>query len=185
MWHLWISEATADRAKELKLSGSTSWASKPMGLLFSFSLTQEPIGVKISKCYLSFHNYNSLSSKLFLNIPCGSPRKGYFCAFEILTLKVIKKLEFSLTWDPMGVNISKRHSYSYDSFSTKLFRNVLCDGCDKSYLLEFWNSNFNLQSTWRHGNCRQLKKAWSIRSKALDFHLNTGDNVIFYLYLIL
>ena len=40
-----------------------------------------------------------------------------------------------------------------------------------------WRSH-HTGSMWWHGNCRQLKKAWSIGSKALDFHLNTGDNVI-------
>ncbi len=34
-----------------------------------------------------------------------------------------------LTWDPMGVKISKRDnsSYNYDSFSIKLFLNVPCN----------------------------------------------------------
>ncbi len=45
-----------------------------------------------------------------------------------------------------------------------------------------WRSHYT-GSMWRHRNCRQLKKAWSIRSKALDFQLNTGDNVIFYQYI--
>ncbi len=46
-----------------------------------------------------------------------------------------------------------------------------------------WHSHhWHTWSTWRLGNCRQLKKAWSIWSKALDFHLNTGHNMIFSQY---
>ena len=37
----------------------------------------------------------------------------------------------------MGVKISKRYSYSYDSFSAKLFLNVPCGNPHRSYLLGF------------------------------------------------
>ncbi len=39
----------------------------------------------------------------------------------------------------MGVKISKRYSYSYCSFSTKLFLKVPCDSPHKSYLYAFRN----------------------------------------------
>ena len=54
-------------------------------------------------------------------------------------------MKFSLTWDPMGVKISKRYSfYSFESFSTKLFLNVPCNNPHKTCFLEFWNFKFKL-----------------------------------------
>ncbi len=42
---------------------------------------------------------------------------------------------FVITWDPMGVKISKHYfSHSYGSLSRKIFLNI---PCDKSYLLGF------------------------------------------------
>ena len=37
----------------------------------------------------------------------------------------------------MGVKISKRYSYSFDSFLTKPFLNVPCNNPHKTYFLEF------------------------------------------------
>ncbi len=48
-------------------------------------------------------------------------------------------MKFTLTWDPMGVKISKRYFfYSFDSFLTKLFLNVPSNNPHKtSCFLEF------------------------------------------------
>ena len=80
--------------------------------------------------------WESSQKLLFLKIPCESPHKSYFLAFWNFKFQIFfKRLKFLLTWDPMGVKISKRYSsYSYYSFSTKLFQNVPCDSPHKSYI---------------------------------------------------
>ena len=65
--------------------------------------------------------------------------------FEISKLKyknIYRRLIFFLTWVLMGVKISNCYtSYSYHSFTTKLFLNVHCDTHHKSYLWGFWISH--------------------------------------------
>ena len=75
------------------------------------------MGVEISKRYSYSYDY-------FLRIPCDSPHKTCYGHFEISKFEIfLKRLKFSLIWDPMGVKISKRYfSYSFGSFSTKIFR---------------------------------------------------------------
>ena len=42
---------------------------------------------------------------------------------------------------PIGEKVSKRYSfYSFCSLSMKLFANVFCDSCRKSYFCEFWQT---------------------------------------------
>ena len=51
--------------------------------VFSYSLTWDPMGVKMSKCYSS-HSCDSFSTKFFLKFAMtdnGSPHKSYFFAF--------------------------------------------------------------------------------------------------------
>ena len=61
--------------------------------------------------------------------------RSFFSFFKILDLWILTNFfSFSLTWDPMAVKISKRYSYSYDSFSTKLFLPFPCDSPHKTCL---------------------------------------------------
>ena len=73
------------------------------------------MGAKISKCY----SYRSQPEvfKLFLIFFPNGPDKTAIGIFEILKIEIlIYFFSFSLTWNPMGVNISKRYS-SYKSQS--------------------------------------------------------------------
>ncbi len=67
-----------------------------------------------------------------------------------------KRLKFSLTWDPMGVKISKRYfSYSLYSFSTKLFLNVPCNNPHKPCFLKFCNFRFKFKKKIEIKHCAQ------------------------------
>ena len=58
----------------------------------------------------------------------------------------------------MGLKISKHYSYSFHSFSTKLFLNVPCNNPHKTWFLEFWNFKFKLvKKDWNLSLCPMEK----------------------------
>ncbi len=63
-----------------------------------FSLTWDPMGVKFSKRYSSYNYDSFFLTKLYLNIPCGSPHKRTL-PIGILNLNLKKRL---LSLWPMG-----------------------------------------------------------------------------------
>ncbi len=105
-------------------------------ICFSFSLTWDPMGVKISKCYSS-HSYNSFSTKLFRYNSCGSPHKSCFYRnFEILNFILKISLTFSLKWDLMEVKIYSINLQIIQLwfFFDQLYVNVPCDSPHRSHL---------------------------------------------------
>ncbi len=68
------------------------------------------MGANISKRYSSYKSQPKMF-KLFLNLLHNGPYKIAFGSFEMLKIEFIEIDLFSLTWDPMGVKISKRYSY--------------------------------------------------------------------------
>ncbi len=95
------------------------------------------MGVKISKRYSS-NSTILFQSNFFYIFPMTVLTKIVYRNFEISDLFFFFKLKFSLTWDPLGEKISKRHSFfNFDSFSTKLFLNVPCNNPHKICFLEF------------------------------------------------
>ncbi len=55
---------------------------------FSFSLTWDPMGAKISKRYSSYKSQPKVF-KLFLNFPPNGPHKSMFGIFEILKIEIL------------------------------------------------------------------------------------------------
>ncbi len=100
---------------------------------FSFSLTWDPMGAKISKRYSSYKLQPNVF-KLFLNFLPNCPHKTTFGIFEILKIEILMIFfSFSLTCDPMGVKISKRYSsYKSQLKAFKLFLNFLPNGPHKT-----------------------------------------------------
>ncbi len=99
--------------------------------IFSFSLTWDPMGAKISKRY----SYKSQPKvfKLFLNfLPNGLP-KTTFGIFEILKIEILTIVFVLLTWGPMRAKISKRYtSYKSQEKTFKPFLNFLHNGPHKT-----------------------------------------------------
>ena len=114
---------------------------------------------KILKLYSS-HSYYSFTTKLLWMFPVTGLTKVTSWDFQISNL-IIRKMKFPLTWDPKGMKISKRYSsYSYNSFSTKIFMHVTFDSPHKRYLLEFWNFKLHfyfkdwMLAQWSWGNLK-------------------------------
>ncbi len=122
--------------------------------LFAISLTIHAMGIKNSKMLLL------LQLQFFFNQTFST----YFLwqSSQNLFIGILKTLKFSLTWEPMAVKISNHYSsYSFDSFSTKLFLNVPCNSPHKTCFLEFWNLNkkrlkFNIVANGKMKNCQYL-----------------------------
>ena len=72
------------------------------------------MGVKISQRYSSYKSQPK-AFKRFLNFLPNGPRKTTIETLETLNIEILTSFfSFSLTWDPMGANISKCYS-SYKS----------------------------------------------------------------------
>ncbi len=69
-------------------------------IFFSFSLTWDPMGAIIAKCY-SFHKSRPNLFKFFLNFCLQYPHRVAFQIFEILYFSNFMKL-WNLTWESMG-----------------------------------------------------------------------------------
>ncbi len=87
---------------------------------------------KILKPY-SFHSYDAFSNIFFLwTFPVTGLTQKLLIGILEVQFKEKEKIKISLIWDPMGCKFSKGYSsYSYDSFSTKLFLNFPCDSPHK------------------------------------------------------
>ena len=80
------------------------------------------MGAKISKRY--FYKSQPKVFKLFLNFLPNDPNKTAFGIFEILKTEILMDfISFSLTWDPMGAEISKQYSYKSQPKALKLVLN--------------------------------------------------------------
>ena len=82
-----------------------------------------PYGSENFKRYSSYKSQSKVF-KLFLNFLPNGPHKIMFGIFEILKIENFNEFySFSLTWDPMGVNISKCYSYKSQPKVSKLVLN--------------------------------------------------------------
>ena len=100
-------------------------------------LTWDPMGgaAKISKRYSCKSQPKGF--KLFLFFPNGpNAHKTTFGIFEILNIEILTFFfSFSLTWDPMRANISKRYSsYQLQSKVFKVLLNFFPNGPNKNTL---------------------------------------------------
>ena len=101
---------------------------------FSFSLTWDTIGAKISKRYSSYKSQPK-AFKFFLHFLPNGPHKSTFGIFKILKIEIVMIFffSFSLRWNSMGVKISKRYSsYKSQPKAFKLFLNILPNGPHKT-----------------------------------------------------
>ncbi len=114
--------------------------------------------LKISKCYSWPTVMILFQPNLFYIFSRDSPHKT--CLYEFWNFKFqnfLKRLKFSFTWDPVGVKLSKCYSsYSFDSFSTKLFLNVPCSSPHKTCFLEFASCSLEIFYL------NVLKKDWNL-----------------------
>ncbi len=109
---------------------------------FSFSLTWDPMGAKISKCYSSYKLQPKVF-KLFLTFLPNGSRKTTRLEF-LKFWKFNEFYSFSLTYDSMGVKISNdtpaNHSQKFSNFSwifLPMFLTKL-----RLRFLKFWVSDF-------------------------------------------
>ena len=110
---------------------------------FSFPLTWDPMGVKISKRYSSLKLLLNLFKPCFLKFLLSCPHKSTvldFWNFEFAIFHDFFFFSFPLTWDPVGAKSSK----SYSSLKSLLnlfkpFLKFLLHGPHKSVVLDVWN----------------------------------------------
>ncbi len=92
-----------------------------------FSLTRDPMGVKISKRYSSY-SCGYFSSKVFVNVFLDSPHKNCLYKFWKFKFNFKNRLKFNIV---ANEKISK-------------LVNVPCDKLHKSSLLGFWHFKFKV-----------------------------------------
>ncbi len=101
------------------------------------------MGTKTSKRYSSLKSLLN-PIKLFLNFLLSSPHKIPFLDFWNFEFLIFQDFfSFSLTWDPIGAQTSKRYSSLKSLLNHfNLFLNFLLSGSHKSTVLDFWNFEF-------------------------------------------
>ncbi len=96
-------------------------SAKPLGFMFSFSLTWEPMEAQSSKRYPSLKSLLN-SFKLLLNFFLSGPHKSTVLDFRNFEFLINQEFcSFSLAWDPMGAKTSKTlllPQITFESFQT-------------------------------------------------------------------
>ena len=113
---------------------------------FSFSLTWDPMGAKISKRYSSYKSKPKVF-KLFLNFPANGPHKTTFGIRNLENWILRIFFSFSLTWDPMGMKIFK--TLLLLQIANKSFQTCteFFPQWSQKWVGDFWNLDFVIFSS--------------------------------------